>query len=670
MIRSDDIVLGEKLGQGTFGVVYQGTWRHNQVAVKELLLSRLSRGSEEEFKQETDIMARLRSPNIVQFYGYCENPYRIVMEYMPKGSLDRVLHDPQENLSWDLRIRIAMDISSGLAFLHCEDILHRDVKSLNVLLNEVYRAKLTDFGLSSIKHESQSSSAAKQSAGTLAWMAPELTTGDEGCTKESDIYSLGITLWELASRELPFKDVAKPALIPLKAAQGKRDKIPLDCPAKLASLIEACWATEPSERPSAEETIVFMRSPEAQTVQSFLLRYRASSTRTGYQGNLRSGSRLSMFELRPALPLPARVVSNPRKPIVPVNPEVVSFLRLIAEGEQQKAEELLKKNRDLVLFPGNVTDLSGRTFESITGFQYAIWALDRHMWTMLLNYLTADEAAGQLQHMGSWVRAYGVHAGLAGGPLENLSAALKRCIDQGEGWSTEQWIEGWNKQVGGAQLLLPIHVIDEYCRTDRSFNPCPTFTESTLPRTSKIGANKWFSVRPEGRLGYHFAFLGKQGLTMAQGETWAKQWADYKTQMELYNRTVIQDVPQEAKRAEQRRKVESLAAELRKNQSWVCPDLYRCPPPGGHSTYNCRECERDTGHYPGTRQLTEQRQLAERVLRDLGSPPSKPTTPLIVDLLKVEWLACTTLMTVRVQDWGRLFSQLGIEQKVAIQQRP
>ncbi len=289
-IDYNELKFGKELGRGGFGIVYHGTWRHNDIAIKQLLMNNLSVKTREEFENEAKIMGSLRAPNIVQFYGYTLSPrYCLVMEYMPKGSLFNVLHSNQE-LTWTNRVRIAVDIAKGLAFLHQEGILHRDIKSLNVLLNNHLEAKLTDFGLSKVKNESQSTSI-QSSAGTYAWMAPELATSDDGCTRQSDIYSLGITFWELTSRDFPFKKVAKSSLIPIRASQGVRDEIPLDCPAKLASLIRACWETEPQKRPNADEVASFLYS-DKDDFKQFLptIRSQKTSVSSGYQGNLNSAS--------------------------------------------------------------------------------------------------------------------------------------------------------------------------------------------------------------------------------------------------------------------------------------------------------------------------------------------------------------------------------------------
>lgn len=259
-IPYDELKLSKELGRGGFGVVHQAIWRHREVAVKQLLASALSPTAVEEFKNESAIMAKLRSRDIVQFYGCCVSPrYCIVMEYMPKGSLFSLLQSSQ-SLEWPIRYRLVTDMACGLAFLHAENILHRDLKSLNVLLDENFRAKLSDFGLSKVKSETRTTTSKAQAVGTLAWTAPELFTPKTVYTQKADIYSFGITIWEVASRQLPFADAATPALVPMWVAQGERPEIPKDCPKKLASLIRFCWQGKPEQRPSADQVVAYLRS--------------------------------------------------------------------------------------------------------------------------------------------------------------------------------------------------------------------------------------------------------------------------------------------------------------------------------------------------------------------------------------------------------------------------
>jgi len=165
--------------------------------------------------------------------------------------------------------------------LHKENILHRDLKSLNVLLDERMRAKLTDFGLSKIKTESTgTSNLSNQPVGTLKWMAPELFMRKAQHTLKSDIYSLGMTLWELVSRKCPFDDAITATTAVKWVQDGQREEIPSDCPSDLAKLITICWNQEPDKRPTADEAVQFFVSePKVED--------------TSYRGNLDSGNKLN-----------------------------------------------------------------------------------------------------------------------------------------------------------------------------------------------------------------------------------------------------------------------------------------------------------------------------------------------------------------------------------------
>src|SRR5262249_36132696 len=130
-------------------------------------------------------------------------------------------------------------------------ILHRDLKSLNVLLHEVngeLRAKVADFGFAVFKQNVKSSDA----KGTLLWTDPGILQGKTDASKETDIYSLGMVLYELVSGQLPFHTLhADPAVLKQHILSGQRPVLPSTCPAELAKLIQACWSEDPKERPSA-----------------------------------------------------------------------------------------------------------------------------------------------------------------------------------------------------------------------------------------------------------------------------------------------------------------------------------------------------------------------------------------------------------------------------------
>ncbi|HQZ88162.1 MAG TPA: hypothetical protein PLL67_05340 [Gammaproteobacteria bacterium] len=185
--------------------------------------------------------------------------------------------------------------------------------------------------------------------------------------------------------------------------------------------------------------------------------------------------------------------------------EIAEFLKCVVEGEQDQAEAMVKRNPDLALVPGDVTDLSKRTFTNITGFQYALWALDWHMWTMIIKYLPDEEVKNQIEELetGTWVENNGVSAR---GILDKLMKAYRRTISFCYASKYVESNKVWLEEVGGAQLLLPVHVINEYCHPLRSFSPLPNFNDDLLPRGRIIQEGEWFSaLYAGGTLGEKFA---------------------------------------------------------------------------------------------------------------------------------------------------------------------
>ena len=160
-----------------------------------------------------------------------------------------------------------------------------------------------------------------------------------------------------------------------------------------------------------------------------------------------------------------------------VNPkDVQTFLDLVAAGQQPKAEAMLKKNPDLALAYGTITDPAKRTFKDITGFQYAVWALDWHMWQMIRKYMPKEAAQEQAKGFGTgaWVKDHGEHAGWA---IKKVTDAQQMLNDNWDSWDCDNPGQQWLLQVGGAQLILPIHVLQEYSQPNRPFDPCPKFND-------------------------------------------------------------------------------------------------------------------------------------------------------------------------------------------------
>ncbi|KAA8516670.1 hypothetical protein F0562_016824 [Nyssa sinensis] len=247
-----DLVLKERIGAGSFGTVYRADWHGSDVAVKILMEQDFHAERFHEFLREVAIMKRLRHPNIVLLMGAVTQPpnLSIVTEYLSKGSLYRLLRKPgAEVLDERRRLCMAYDVAKGMNYLHRRNppIVHRDLKSPNLLVDKKYTVKVCDFGLSRLKANTFLSS--KSAAGTPEWMAPEVLR-DEPSNEKSDVYSFGVILWELATLQPPWSNLKSAQVVAAVGFKGKRLDIPHDLNPRLAAIIEACWASEPWKRPS------------------------------------------------------------------------------------------------------------------------------------------------------------------------------------------------------------------------------------------------------------------------------------------------------------------------------------------------------------------------------------------------------------------------------------
>lgn len=207
-------------------------------------------------------MKRLRHPNIVLFMGAVTQPpnLSIVTEYLSRGSLYRLLHKhgAREALDEKRRLCMAYDVAKGMNYLHKRNppIVHRDLKSPNLLVDKKYTVKVCDFGLSRLKANTFLSS--KSAAGTPEWMAPEVLR-DEPSNEKSDLYSFGVILWELATLQQPWGNLNPAQVVAAVGFKGKRLEIPHDLNPQVAAIIEACWANEPWKRPSFSTIMDLLR---------------------------------------------------------------------------------------------------------------------------------------------------------------------------------------------------------------------------------------------------------------------------------------------------------------------------------------------------------------------------------------------------------------------------
>eukprot|EP00727_Mastigamoeba_balamuthi_P002775 m51a1_g12495 putative serine threonine-protein kinase ctr1-like (410) ;mRNA; r:72-1747 len=217
LVNTDELKIGKELGQGSYGTVYQAQWRGTEVAAKVIILGKNVDVDEEKLLQEVSIMKSLRHPSLLLFMCYVKTYEKLVIvtEFMPHGSLLDLLSDKAMPINTSLKLRILNDVAAGMAYLHGSNppIIHCDLKSPNILLSESMQAKVCDFGLTVIaqKHSSSTTQSDDSVLGSLLWSAPEIINHGVFSTK-SDVYAFGIMLWEMVTRELPYKDM-NPVLV-------------------------------------------------------------------------------------------------------------------------------------------------------------------------------------------------------------------------------------------------------------------------------------------------------------------------------------------------------------------------------------------------------------------------------------------------------------------------
>lgn len=272
VIPPEELTLGARVGAGSFGEVFTADWLGTEVAMKQMHDKNMTGESIEEFAGEVRMMQSMRHPNVVLFLGaVVRGPsLNIVCELMPYGSLHALLHGASRNgveLSTNGRLReqMARDCARGMSYLHSRSppVVHYDLKPANLLVDANWTVKVSDFGMSRLKHSSKLGSRAP--GGTPEWMAPEALRNDP--TDESaDVYSFAVILWELITLKYPWEELSSPVQIVVQVAfLHRRPKLPTWLPSKAVQLLQRCWHKDPGERPAFPEILEQLKAgmPEA-----------------------------------------------------------------------------------------------------------------------------------------------------------------------------------------------------------------------------------------------------------------------------------------------------------------------------------------------------------------------------------------------------------------------
>ncbi|NXV58500.1 RIPK2 kinase, partial [Molothrus ater] len=280
--------------------------------------------------KEAEILHKARFSYILPILGICNEPefLGIVTEYMTNGSLNQLLHgkDVYPDIPWCLRFRILYEIALGVNYLHNMNppLLHHDLKTQNILLDDEFHIKIADFGMSKWRIISMSQSRSESSlpeGGTIVYMPPEDYNPSQKtrASVKHDIYSYAVIIWEVMSRKQPFEEVINPLQIMYSVSQGQRldlseGSLSMDIPHRglIIRLMESGWAQNPDERPSFLKCLIDLEPvlrtfDEIAMLEAVLLLKRSKSLYES-QSIYKSGKKANVEQIPLNIPL------NPEKP--------------------------------------------------------------------------------------------------------------------------------------------------------------------------------------------------------------------------------------------------------------------------------------------------------------------------------------------------------------------
>uniref|UniRef100_A0A4W4FAW5 Tyrosine-protein kinase n=1 Tax=Electrophorus electricus TaxID=8005 RepID=A0A4W4FAW5_ELEEL len=242
----EEVTRGEELGSGNFGLVWKGHWRGENVAVKTI---REDAMTEEEFKEEAEVMMKLSHPKLVQLYGLCtqRSPICLVFEFLENGCLSDFLRSQRGCLSKDTLLQMCLDVSEAMAYLESSNFIHRDLAARNCLVSKDLIVKVSDFGMTRYVLDDQYRSYTTKFP--VKWSSPEVIKFSKFSSK-SDVWSYGVLMWEVYSEgKLPYECRSNMEVVESLNA-GQRLLQPRLCPETVYQLMQWCWKEKPDDRPS------------------------------------------------------------------------------------------------------------------------------------------------------------------------------------------------------------------------------------------------------------------------------------------------------------------------------------------------------------------------------------------------------------------------------------
>ncbi|XP_034952103.1 raf homolog serine/threonine-protein kinase Raf [Chelonus insularis] len=254
-IPADEILVGMRIGSGSFGTVYKAHW-HGPVAVKTLNVGIPTSAQLQAFKNEVAVLRKTRHVNILLFMGCVNKPkLAIVTQWCEGSSLYKHLHVFETKFALLTLIEIGQQTAQGMDYLHAKNIIHRDLKSNNIFLHDDLTVKIGDFGLATAKTRWSGSQQFHQPTGSILWMAPEVIRMQEEnpYSFQSDVYAFGVVLFELLAGQLPYSNINNKDQILFMVGRGylrpDLNKLRSDTPKALKRLTEDCIKFSRDDRP-------------------------------------------------------------------------------------------------------------------------------------------------------------------------------------------------------------------------------------------------------------------------------------------------------------------------------------------------------------------------------------------------------------------------------------